>query len=127
MEYNKLSTDPFGRYLAVMITQTSFSILGDLDSAEGKDIGANIKVEKYNIDQITGIRFYGPNHFVVVGVNGIVLGFMITGNLDSSKLEGTPRFVKFLWKREIELQKDEVIDTYDVLQTGTPFGFLINF
>lgn len=74
-------------------------------------------MEKYAIDQITGIRFYGPNHFLIVGMNGIMVGFEITGGENSvgkSKLRG----VKFAWKRDVEIARDEIIDTYDVLVTG---------
>jgi hypothetical protein len=30
LDYNKLSTDPFGKYIAVMTSKTSFILLGNL-------------------------------------------------------------------------------------------------
>ena len=94
LDYNKLSTDPFGKYLAIQTSKTSFFICGNLDTEAGLDIGGNIRVEKYAIDYITGIRFYGPNNLVVVGVNGIMVGFEITGGF-SEEDSKTSKSVKF--------------------------------
>jgi len=118
LDYNKLSTDPFGKYLAVLTSKTSFFVIGDIDSDKGADIGGNIRVETYNISEITGIRFFGPNQLVVVGVNGIMVGFNITEGQTTSSGKKGYRSLKFLWKRLVQINKNEMIDTYDVITTG---------
>lgn len=126
LDYNKLSTDPFGKYLAIQTSKTSFFIVGDLET-EGRDIGGNIRVEKYAIDYITGIRFYGPYNFVVVGVNGIMVGYEITGGFETKSGKIGSRTIKFSWKRDVDLNRDEIIDTYDVLATGEIIAFTTRF
>ena len=85
LDYNKLSTDPFGKYIAVMTSKTSFILLGNLHQNQTLDVAGYHKVDKFGIDQIIGIRFYGPNSLVVVGENGFMAGFEIHSGVENKQ------------------------------------------
>lgn len=113
LSHNKLSKDIFEAYLIVQLDDFSFIVIADLFSEKGRDLGSVVEVSKKKIKKIIGIRVFRVDNLVVCGLNGVVMKYEILNN----------KKLSYITSVKLNLEKDEEIDTFEILNNGEVLGF----